>query len=243
MTENVIELFSSIQGEGAYVGYRQAFLRFEDCNLRCHYCDTEHESGTHPFCRVQIDVERPNFREIANPLSAERAADYLAVYIRSVPHQAVSLTGGEPLLHPEYIQELASFLTTPLLLETNGTLPEALGSVLSAVDIISMDIKLPSLTGREAWKEHRDFLRLAREKDVYVKIVVGENTPFKELARAFALVSSEDSRIPVILQPVTPSGGIPAPTPEFLLQIQRQALQVLRNVRVIPQTHVLMGQM
>ena len=242
MTENVIEIFSSIQGEGVYVGYRQAFLRFEDCNLRCRYCDTEHKREAHPFCRVQIDVDGPTFREVENPLSARAAAKYLAFYTRAVPHQAVSLTGGEPLLHVEYIRELSSLLTAPILLETNGTLPEALAEVLSAVDIISMDMKLPCLTGREVWEENRKFLRLAREKEIYIKIVMTSDVSFAELDRAFALVSSEDPNIPVILQPVTPFGGVTAPTPAVLLQAQRQALKGLRHVRVIPQTHVLMGQ-
>ena len=242
MTENVIEIFSSIQGEGVYVGYRQAFLRLEDCNLRCRYCDTEHTRGAHPFCRVQIDVDEPTFREVENPLSARAAATYLALYTRTVPHQAVSLTGGEPLLHVEYIRELSSLLTVPILLETNGTLPEALAEVLSAVDIISMDMKLPSLTGREVWEEQRKFLRLAREKEIYIKIVMTSGVSLAELERAYALVRSEDPNIPVILQPVTPFGGVTAPAPALLLQAQRQALKGLRHVRVIPQTHVLMGQ-
>ena len=242
VTENVIEIFSSIQGEGVYVGYRQAFLRLEDCNLHCRYCDTAHERGTHPFCSVQIDVDGPAFRSVPNPLSAKAAAAYIAGYTHALPHQAVSLTGGEPLLHPAYIRTLASFLTTPLLLETNGTLPEALADVLPVVDIVSMDLKLPALTGRGTWKEHQAFLRLARQKEVYVKIVVGGESPLAELERAFTLVSGEDPGIPVILQPVTPFGDVPAPAPEFLLQAQRQALKVLRNVRVIPQTHVMMGQ-
>lgn len=242
MTKNVIEIFSSVQGEGLYVGYRQAFLRLEDCNLHCRYCDTAHERGAHPVCRVQMEVDEPAFREVPNPLSAKAAADYLAVYTKAVPHQAVSLTGGEPLLHPAYIRELASFLTTPLLLETNGTLPEALVSVLPTVDIVSMDIKLPSLTGEEVWEAQKKFLRVAREKEVYVKIVVGGEVSLTELERAFALVVSVDSRIPVILQPVTPFGGVTAPAPTFMLKAQRQALEVLRQVRVIPQTHVFMGQ-
>ena len=156
---------------------------------------------------------------------------------------ALPILGGEPLLHVEYIRELSLLLTTPLLLETNGTLPGALAEVLSSVDIVSMDMKLPSLTGQEVWKEHRDFLHLAREKDVYVKIVVGGDVSCTELDQAFALVSGEDPRIPVILQPVTPFDGVTAPASKFLLQAQRQALKVLRHVRVIPQTHVLMGQM
>lgn len=242
MTENVIEIFSSVQGEGLYVGYRQAFLRLEDCNLHCRYCDTAHERGGHPVCRVQMDVDEPVFRDVPNPLSAQAAADYLAVYTKAVPHQAVSLTGGEPLLHPAYIRELASLLTTPLLLETNGTLPEALERVLPAVDIVSMDIKLPSLTGQDVWAIQRAFLRVAREKEVYVKIVVGGEVSLVELERAFALVAGVDSRIPLILQPVTPFGGVTAPEPSFMLKAQRQALDVLRQVRVIPQTHVLMGQ-
>ena len=35
------EIFTSIQGEGLYVGEKQIFVRFCKCNLACRYCDTD----------------------------------------------------------------------------------------------------------------------------------------------------------------------------------------------------------
>ena len=41
MPAHLVEVFSSFQGEGLYVGQRQLFIRFAGCNLRCRFCDTE----------------------------------------------------------------------------------------------------------------------------------------------------------------------------------------------------------
>ncbi|MBI2447469.1 MAG: 7-carboxy-7-deazaguanine synthase QueE, partial [Candidatus Omnitrophica bacterium] len=40
MKTKISEIFSSIQGEGLYLGKRQIFVRFYGCNMRCAYCDT-----------------------------------------------------------------------------------------------------------------------------------------------------------------------------------------------------------
>lgn len=41
MTADIIEIFSSIQGEGIFLGAKQIFVRFKRCNLTCSYCDEE----------------------------------------------------------------------------------------------------------------------------------------------------------------------------------------------------------
>lgn len=41
----VNEIFYSLQGEGFYSGTPAMFIRFSGCNLRCPFCDTQHEAG------------------------------------------------------------------------------------------------------------------------------------------------------------------------------------------------------
>jgi organic radical activating enzyme len=35
----ISEVFSSLQGEGPYLGVQQIFIRFGRCNMHCGYCD------------------------------------------------------------------------------------------------------------------------------------------------------------------------------------------------------------
>ena len=42
----VNETFLSLQGEGYFTGTAAFFLRLSGCNLRCPFCDTQHQSYT-----------------------------------------------------------------------------------------------------------------------------------------------------------------------------------------------------
>ena len=240
MNENIIEIFSSIQGEGKYVGCRQGFLRLEGCNLNCTYCDTDSKAGTHPNCVVEEGAGTYHLVPYPNPISPERAAELVALAAAGVPHQALSITGGEPLLHASFIRALAPHVHLPIYLETNGTLYAELKKCIDCVAGISMDIKLPSVTAHPVWDAHVRFLEIAKVKDTWIKIVVAAESPDSEIDTAVRLVADTAPETMLILQPVTPCGGCMKPSSEQLLKWQETALRRLAHVRVIPQTHRMM---
>ena len=243
MQRSIIEMFSSIQGEGKYVGCRQVFVRFAGCNLACRYCDTENAPAKHPVCQVETHAGSRAFREEKNPLSLAQAAEEINRLLREVPHQGVSFTGGEPLLQADFIHALRPLVAAPFFLETNGTCTQQLAAIIGDIDIISMDIKLPSALPRPVWEAHRSFLRIARAKDLYLKMVLSAETREEEFLEGVRLIREEAPDALLILQPVTPFGGCEAIAPARVLALQVAAARQLRDVRVIPQTHRMMQQL
>lgn len=239
---DIVEVFSSIQGEGRYVGYRQVFVRLAGCNLACDYCDTPASRKPTADGRVEATPGGRDFFPVANPVPVEALAGYVNSLLRA-PHHSVSLTGGEPLCQAAALAELASKLAGRLYLETNGTMADELAAVLPHIDIVSMDIKLPSTCGRELWAEHGRFLRLAAARELFVKIVLTAATGDEEFRRALALVAAVDRNIPVVLQPVSPVNNVAGIAPEAVLRLLAKALDMVDDVRVIPQTHKMMGQL
>jgi 7-carboxy-7-deazaguanine synthase len=68
LTANLIEIFSAIQGEGVNVGTRQIFVRFGGCDLRCHYCDSEHTWQKQPTCSIEQTPGQRDFTTHNNPI-------------------------------------------------------------------------------------------------------------------------------------------------------------------------------
>ncbi|HHW43688.1 radical SAM protein [Desulfofundulus thermobenzoicus] len=239
----LVEIFSSIQGEGPLVGCRQIFLRFAGCNLHCHYCDTPREIPD--CCRWEKKPGSRDFQYLPNPLTPREVARRVQE-LNPALHHSISLTGGEPLLHTDFLLALIPLIggsRQGIYLETNGTLPEMLSRVLTLVDTIAMDIKLPAVTRMApCWPEHREFIRLARKKNIFVKMVVNEHVPPGELDEAISIIRNT-ADIPLVIQPVTLPEGQPGITPEKLLALQERALQRLKDVRIIPQTHKFLGQL
>jgi len=242
MAVPVTEIFSSVQGEGLQVGCRQIFIRFYGCNLKCSYCDTT-LSQKPALCRVETAPGHGLFEYLSNPLDAKEIIKVLEKLDVSL-HHSISLTGGEPLLHTNIIRELAPALRRTrkgIYLETNGTLPDELSHVIDLVDVVAMDFKLPSISGfPPLWDKHGRFLEIAATKETFVKVVVAEQTTSGEIKLAAGLIKSTAPGVPLVIQPLTTRGAMGI-SPAHLIELQRQALKVLDDVRVIPQTHKLMG--
>ncbi|MGI6120619.1 MAG: 7-carboxy-7-deazaguanine synthase QueE [Desulfosporosinus sp.] len=236
----LIEIFSSIQGEGPYVGVRQIFLRLPKCNLTCPYCDTK-KSVPEQFRIEKVPGTRV-FSKMENPIPLDKLFYLLQIYDFTI-HHSLSVTGGEPLLWADELQALLPYIREKglnIYLETNGTLPDRLLQLLPLIDIISMDIKLP-FDSQCFWDVHESFLRYSIQKDLFVKIVVNQNTILKDLQYACDLIARVNPSIPTILQPVTQTQGFVTPSSKQLLEWQGLLLEKLVNVRVIPQTHVFLG--
>lgn len=240
---SLIEIFSSIQGEGPYLGCQQVFVRFAGCNLDCAYCDT-------PFlptasCRIEGSPGSGHFHEIDNPVSGTTLQTFVAKWVDAHPwlYHSISLTGGEPLLQVEVLKDWLPRLRAllPIYLETNGTLVDELTAVLPHIDLIAMDIKLPSLSRQgPLWHKHREFLTAAGNTALFVKVVFDNHYQADELKEAAQLVADAKPGITLVLQPCSGPEGLTLSASE-LQQAQQLAAQILPNVRVIPQTHNLLG--
>ncbi|MDD4802316.1 MAG: 7-carboxy-7-deazaguanine synthase QueE [Syntrophomonas sp.] len=241
MKANLSEIMESIQGEGLLAGSRQVFLRFTGCNLRCEYCDTPASYEPLPWCQVAEETGKGDlWSQIQNPLSVQQIGSLIKKY----SSQWISLTGGEPLLWPDFIKELGDYLKPQgylLLLETNGTLFQQLEQCLSCLDMISMDYKLPSTAGADYARLHAQFLSVAAAKPIYIKMVIDSQIKRAELESALETITDIKPDITLILQPVTPRGNAAAPSMEQLLDFQQLCQRKIADVRIIPQIHKLMG--
>jgi len=255
MEANLVEIFSSVQGEGPHVGVSTLFFRFGGCDLRCGWCDSPHTWKRAERCRLEQAPGSAEFREVENPVSVEdglAAAEALGL----ARHYFASFTGGEPLLQPQAVRVLGEALRVRgprVHLETHGIATEALGEVIDVVDVVSMDWKLASDVRREGHRargpeesfhaEHERFLRVARRApEVVVKVVVTPASRDEELDEMARRVASVDPAVTVVIQPVTPFGSArTTPGARQLLTWTARLQAELRDVRLIPQTHKVLG--
>ena len=239
------EVFSSFQGEGPLVGVRQVFVRLQGCDLTCRYCDTA--AARHVGGQGQVEREPGSGRweYFNNPLSPTQLAAITGELLARAPHHSIALTGGEPLLQADFLEQfcaLAADTWPGFYLETACHLPRQMSRVAPYMQWISADLKLPSTmkhpvlfeTFAETWS-------FARGKG-FVKIVVTGEVSEAELQQACRQLAAVDPGAPVVLQPVTPiAPELTAPTPQQLMSLYAVAAGFFPHVRVIPQCHRMMG--
>jgi organic radical activating enzyme len=224
----IYEIFFSFQGEGLYTGLPQVFLRFAGCNLQCGYCDTSYSTI------VSKKAKYLTYNEILEKVSFIYSKNKNAFKKLDAP--SVSITGGEPLIYIDFLEELLPRLQKKgfsIYLETNATFSKNLKKIIKFCDVISMDFKFPSECGKSFWKEHKEFLKISKNK-ASVKCVITKNTKLQEITKSTEIIKSISKSIPLILQPSIDKNIAPI---QNLYAFYRQAKKNLSNVYLMVQMH------
>lgn len=212
------EIFASVQGEGPYVGCEQIFVRFCDCNLNCNYCDTDFKGE--------------------KEYTANSLKEHIEKYDLSTVH-SLSLTGGEPLIFSDFLNEFLPLVNVKKYLETNATLWKDLEKIEKHIDIISADIKLPSSTKiKPLWTMHDKFFETAKKynKEIFAKVVFNDEITEDEIKNCIQLAKKHE--LELILQPQTKNNEI---LPKSTSKIFERFLSEYNHTRLIPQVHKYLG--
>ena len=170
----VVQIVSTIIGEGLYAGMPCFLVRLGGCNLHCNWCDTP--------------AARHGGKEIPFASLVDRGID--------AKQKWILLTGGEPLIHrsvPKLVKRWSNGKKFTLI-ETNGT--QNIEKVQFDGTFIAMDIKTPS--SGESGKHLISNLKKLRAIDS-VKFVIADRKDF-DWAKKFVMRNPVKSSI--LFQPV-----------------------------------------
>ena len=146
---NIVEIFHSVQGEGAKSGIPHVFVRFGKCNLACEWCDTDF--NTYEKMTVATIVEK----------------------VLAYKCDKVIYTGGEPLLNDLWplSRELKKH-DIHLSCESNGTIkiPDGL---LDWVCISPKDQEYPNVSIKQRTGDELKCIYVGQDLIMYDELKQG----------------------------------------------------------------------
>lgn len=142
------EIFLSLQGEAASVGWPTVFVRLTGCPLRCHYCDTQYAFYGGEWQSIDAVLER----------------------VAAFQTRHVCVTGGEPLAQKGCLELMRRLCEAghEVSLETSGALD------ISQVDarvVRVVDVKTPG--SGEAHRNRYENLELLRPEEQIKFVICG----------------------------------------------------------------------
>ena len=176
----VIEIFSSIEGEGKRAGMPCTFIRLAGCNLRCTYCDTKYSYD-------ETTAQEMTPKEIINQ-------------VKELGIPMVTVTGGEPLIHKdvELLLELLGKEGFLINVETNGSvnIRGKVNRLKYPSAFFTIDYKSPSSGMND--KMFLENIKAARHCDV-LKFVVGTQ---EDLDKALEIIETHNPIAQIYFSPV-----------------------------------------
>jgi len=167
----VNEIFRSLQGESTYAGLPCIFLRLTGCDLRCSYCDT----------RYAYDEGK---------IMSVNSVFWKILELKGSGSDIIEITGGEPLLQFNEINELIKMLKGRFIYFDNSILIETNGSIdINKIKrgwfnmnniVMIMDWKCPS-SGMCGKMLESNLKKLRKEDEL--KFVLGTDEDYNEMIR------------------------------------------------------------
>lgn len=232
----VSEIFTSIEGEGIFVGKKTLFIRLSGCHLKCRWCDTKYALPLDSGTDYQIDEIK----------------DLIIKELRPFTYK-VNFTGGEPLLQTEAVIELADFIkkqtNLKTYIESSCFDSELFSKVLPYIDICKIEFKTDD--SKVVEDEEYDNLILneikclelavGSNKATYIKIVVTNSTNLESFKNLVYNISKKIKPSDILGFIIQPSFGIDQPTVNKLLDTYDVVQPMFPEVRIIPQLHKEIG--
>jgi 7-carboxy-7-deazaguanine synthase len=217
----ISEIFSSIQGEGQYVGVPSTFIRLAGCNLRCVWCDT-------PYTSWKVDK------------ASEWMMGGILGQVRRLGNRHVVVTGGEPML-----QDSVALLTQRLREDGAFITIETAGTVYQPVvcDLMSISPKLANSVPKHReggrWAVRHESLRynpevlkkLMTEYDYQLKFVVQTLEDIEEVRKIAAETGAVAEKVQLMGEGADPG---------TLFERAQWITEVCRNLgyRYTPRLHI-----
>jgi 7-carboxy-7-deazaguanine synthase len=232
----VSEIFTSIEGEGIFVGKKTLFIRFSGCHLKCKWCDTKYALPLDSGTEYQIDEIKELITNELQPFTYK-----------------VNFTGGEPLLQSDAVIELADFIkkqtNLKTYIESSCFDSELFSKVLPFIDICKIEFKTEDskVVENEEYDElllnEVKCLELAVEsnKTTYIKIVVTNSTDLESFKNLVSSISDKIKPSSIVGFIIQPSHGVDQPTVDKLLDTYDIVQPMFPEVRIIPQLHKEIG--
>ncbi|MEI6157397.1 MAG: hypothetical protein WCP87_03420, partial [Atribacterota bacterium] len=60
----IVDIFSSVQGEGIFVGAKQVFVRFKRCNMACVFCDEQKDADHRSYTSISLMEEVESLEDV-----------------------------------------------------------------------------------------------------------------------------------------------------------------------------------
>lgn len=149
-----MEIFHSVQGEGARAGIPHVFIRFGKCNLACEWCDTDFETYDEMSVKQIVDI------------------------VKEFNCNKVIYTGGEPMLNDLWpISRELKKLGIELSCESNGTI-EIPDGLLDWICISPKDQEYPGVKIRQRSGDELKVVYVGQDLTMYDELKQGFDNLF-----------------------------------------------------------------